>query len=79
MKEKQNLTITLDRRTIRKAKLLAARRSMSIGKLVACQIEAIVGEDEAYKRAKRHALAMLRQGFHLGGKIKTSRDELHER
>jgi hypothetical protein len=76
---KQNLTISLDRQTIRKAKVLAARRSTSISELVARQIETLVGEDENYERAKRHALALLNQGFHLGGEIRVSRDELHER
>jgi hypothetical protein len=32
------------------------------------QIEAMVEEDEAYEQAKRHALAFLDQGFHLGGR-----------
>jgi len=36
-------------------------------------------EDELYERAKKHALAMLDRGFHLGGEFKVSRDELHER
>ena len=35
--------------------------------------------DEAYERAKKRALAMLRQGFHMRGGPYPSRDELHER
>ena len=77
--EKQNLTISLDRRTIRKAKILAAQRSTSISGLVAHQIETLIAEEEAYERAERQALILLEQGFHLGGVIRTSRDELHER
>lgn len=76
---KQNLTISLSRQTIRKAKVLAARRATSISGLVAAQIEILVGEDEAYERAERQALTLLEQGFHLGGVIHVSRDELHER
>ena len=76
---KQNLTISLDRRTIHKAKIVAARRSISISGLVARQIEALVGEEEAYDRAERLATTLLEQGFHLGGTIRASRDELHER
>lgn len=76
---KQNITISLDRRTIQKAKILAARRSTSISGLLARQIEILVGEEEAYERAERQALALLEQGFHLGGRIRVSRDELHER
>ncbi len=76
---KQNLTISLSRQTIRKAKILAARRAISISGLVAEQIEILVGEEEAYERAERKALTLLEQGFHLGGMIRASRDELHER
>lgn len=64
---------------VRKAKILAARRSTSISGLVAEQIEILVGQDEAYERAERQALALLDQGFHLGGVNRVSRDELHER
>jgi hypothetical protein len=76
---KQNLTISLDRQTIRMAKILAARRSTSISGLLARQIEILVGEQEAYERAERQAMSLLDQGFHLGGIIRASRDELHER
>src|ERR1700674_1234683 len=76
---KQNLTISLDRQTIRKAKIVAARRSTSISGLLARQIEILVGEEEAYERAERQAMTLLDQGFHLGGVIRASRDELHER
>jgi len=76
---KQNVTVSLDKQTIRKAKIVAARRATSISGLLAQQIEVLVGEEEAYTRAERQALALLDQGFHLGGAILASRDELHER
>ena len=76
---KQNLTISLDRQTIRKAKIVAAKRSTSISGLLARQIEILVGEEEAYERAERQAMTLLDQGFHLGGVIRVGRDELHER
>jgi hypothetical protein len=76
---KQNLTVSLDPQTIKKAKIVAARRSTSISGLVAQQIEVLIGEDEAYERAERQARVLLEQGFHLGGVIRASRDELHER
>ncbi len=76
---KQNLTVSLSQQTIRKAKILAARRGSSISSLLAEQIEILVGEAEAYERAERQAEALFDQGFHLGGKIRASRDEWHER
>jgi hypothetical protein len=76
---KQNITVSLPRQTIRKAKVLAARRGSSISRLLAEQIEILVGEEEAYERAERQAAALLDQGFHLGGVIRVSRDVWHER
>jgi hypothetical protein len=76
---KSNITISLDRKTIQKAKIFAARRATSISGLLAQQIEILVGEEEAYERAKRMAMILLDEGFHLGGAIRVGRDELHER
>jgi len=76
---KQNVTVSLDRQTVRKIKVLAARRATSISGLLAAQIEALIGEDEAYEQAKRQALDLLDRGFHLGGVHRTTREELHER
>jgi hypothetical protein len=75
----QNITLRLCRRTLQRAKILAAKRNTSISGLLAEQIEALVGEDEAYEQAHRRALALLEQGFHLGGRIEATRDEWHER
>jgi hypothetical protein len=76
---KQNVTISVTRETLRKARILAARRETSISALLSQQIETMIGEDEAYERAERQALALLDKGFHLGGRIRSTRDELHER
>lgn len=76
---KQNVTISLDRKTIQKAKICAARRSTSISGLLAHQIEQLVGEEETYERAERQAMTLLDRGFQLGGAIQVRRDELHER
>ena len=76
---KQNITLRLDRQTLRKAKVLAARRNTSISGLLAEQIERLVGEDDAYDQAQRRALALLDRGFHLGGHIESTRAKWHER
>lgn len=75
----QNVTVRLDRRTLRRAKVLAAQRNTSISGLLAQQIESLVGEDDAYEQAQRRALALLDRGFHLGGRVGATRDEWHER
>jgi hypothetical protein len=76
---KQNITVRLDRLVLRKAKILAAKRNTSISGLLAQQIEALVGDDEIYEQAQRRALALLDRGFHLGGRIEATREELHDR
>ncbi len=77
--QKRNITISLDAQIIRKARILAVKRETSVSGLVAEQIEALVGEDEAYEKAHKEALALMKRGFHLGGEHRINRDELHER
>jgi predicted transcriptional regulator len=76
---RQNVTISISPDIVRKARILAAKRSTSISALLAEQIEALIDEEEAWDRSQRSALAMLKDGFHLGGRAPVSRDELHER
>ena len=77
--EKQNVTISLSRQVLKKARILAAQRETSISGLVAQEIEFLVGRAEQYERAERQAMTLLNQGFHMGGVIQTTRDDLHER
>ncbi len=44
--ENQNITVRLSKRTIHKARILAARRATSISGLVAEQIEKMAGEED---------------------------------
>ncbi len=76
---KQNVTISLDRELIQKAKVLAAQRRSSISRLLSCELEKLVSDAESYEAAKKKAVDKLKSGFHLGGKIGASREELHVR
>ncbi|HLA16921.1 MAG TPA: DUF6364 family protein [Candidatus Limnocylindrales bacterium] len=77
---RQNLTVQLDEGTIRKARVLAAKRATSISRLIAAEIERLTDEDDAYMRAKSEALRDMRRGFDLGshGRL-VKRDELYDR
>ncbi len=79
MTEKRNLTIQLDAEIIRRARVLAVERSMSLSGLVAQELERLVSDEDRYQSACRQGLADLKTGFHLGGDSLPSRDELHER
>jgi hypothetical protein len=72
----QKITLSLTKDTLQKVRVLAARRATSISRLVEDQIESLIEQEE---RAQRQALALLDQGFHLGGVIQTLRDEWHDR
>ena len=77
--DRQNVTISLSRHVLRKARILAARRETSISGLLAHQIEFLVGQEEAYERAEHQAMTLLDKGFHMRGVIRASREGWHER
>ncbi len=76
--QRQNLTVRLKRETIRKAKVLAARRATSVSGLVASQIESLAADEDAYMCAERQALDLIDRPFHLGG-ARFGHAELHDR
>jgi hypothetical protein len=69
--QKQKVTISLSRNVLKKAKILAARRETSISRLLARELESLVGDEEAYERAEWQALALLDKGFHPSRKSLT--------
>lgn len=76
---KQNVTVSLSREVLKKARILAARRETSISGLLAQEIESLVENEEAYAHAERQALELLEKGFRMGGVIRASREDMHER
>lgn len=76
---KTNVTLKLDAKLLKEARILAAEEGSSISGLLASRLEELVRERKGYDRARRRALARLRIGIDLGWKRPRSRDELHER
>jgi hypothetical protein len=76
---KTNITLKLDSDLLREARVLAAEEGRSISALLAERLESMVRERKAFDKARRRALARLRDGFDLRWTPPTSRDELHER
>ena len=76
---KQNITLSLEKDLIKKAKILSAKRRTSVSEMLGQELKKIVQDVEEYERAKRRALAHLKTGFPMGGKIIASREELHAR
>lgn len=76
---KQNMTLRFEKELIRRARLVAAKRDTSISNMLTEELARIIDEAERYEQAKKSALADLDTGFHFGGKLTTSREDLHER
>ena len=76
---KQNITLSRETELIKKAKLMAAKKETSITQLLTDQLNKLISEEDEYESSKKRALANLRKGFHLGGRIISKREELHER
>lgn len=76
---KTNITLKLDTSLLREAKILAAEEGTSISAMLAAQLERVVRDQKTYDRARRRALARLREGMNLHWTGPGSRDELHER
>jgi predicted transcriptional regulator len=76
---KTNITLKLDSDLLREVRILAAEEDTSISALLAARLEQIVRERKTYDRARKRALARLREGLDLKWTPPGSRDELHER
>ncbi len=79
--ETRNITLALPKNLLRKVKLLAVERDMSVSRLLAETLEELVKRDDAYERAYARWREDMRHLRSLGtnGKITWTRDELHER
>jgi hypothetical protein len=76
---KRNITLSLEGDLIKKAKVISAKQMVSVSQLLSDEIARIIEEEEGYEEGRRLALSLLEKGYHLGGKIAASREELHER
>lgn len=76
---KQNITLSIEKDLLQKAKFLAVQRNSSISQMLSQELEKMVSDADKYEIAKRKALKTLKNGFRMGGKITASRDELHAR
>lgn len=76
---KQNITLSIEKELIQKAKILAVQRHSSISQMLSDELKKMVSDAERYKMAKKRALNIMKKGFHLGGGIAASREELHDR
>jgi hypothetical protein len=76
---KANITLKIDSDLLRAAKVLAAEDGTSISAMMSARLEQMVRERRTYERARKRALARLRDGIDLQWTPPRTRDELHER
>ncbi|MEK6692989.1 MAG: DUF6364 family protein [Nitrospirota bacterium] len=79
--QRQNVTLSLPRSLLKKAKAIAAKKERSLSELMRESLEEKVRESTGYKKAMERQIRLMKKGFNLGtgGKITFSREELHER
>ncbi len=79
--DKQNVTLSLPKDLLQKAKIIAIKRNTSLSGLLRDCLNEIVKKEEAYEIAKNRHKRLLNKGFDLGlkGRISWIREELHER
>jgi hypothetical protein len=79
--ERQNVTLSLPRSLLKKAKTLAAKEDKSLSALLKESLEERIRKTTGYKEAKERQIRLMEKGFNLGtgGRIPCSREELHER
>jgi hypothetical protein len=75
----QRITISMDAEVLRRARVTAARRGLSLSALLREQLEYLAELDERYEVAHNTALDWMERGASLGVGARPHRDELHDR
>ena len=81
MAEAQNVTLSLPRALLKRAKRLAADEDTSMSALMAQALARLIDERHHFSGARRRSLGAMKTGASLGtgGQARWTRAELHER
>jgi hypothetical protein len=78
--EYQNVTLSLPKDVLKKAKILAIEQDSSLSGLMSRLLEELVSKKDTYYQAREHHLAVFEKlDLGTGGHISWSREDLHER
>jgi hypothetical protein len=79
--EKQNITLSLPRDILKKGKMLAAKKGISLNELVRELLQMTTENEEGYRSSAYRQLKRMKEGIQLGtkGKISWKRDQLYQR
>src|SRR5260370_40970776 len=77
----RNITLSPPEEDLQRAKIIAIRRGTSLSQLLARMIKELADQETGYAGARARSLARLEEGRDLGteGRVRWSRDELHDR
>ena len=77
----QNITLSLPKDLLKKAKHLAVEKNTSLSRLLSQYLEELVEREELYRNARQRQLYLMEKGFDMQVKETPfwKRDELHER
>lgn len=64
---KQNLTLSLDKEILQKAKVATARRGISLSGFISKEINRLANSEGDYERAKREAIRLMGHAKDHGG------------
>ena len=78
--ERRNITLSIPTETLRRVKMLAAKRNTSVSGFITDLLESLP-EDDEYEGAMNAHIALMKRGlgFETGGKVQWTREHLHER
>ena len=79
--ERQNITLSLPREILKKGKMLAAKKGISLNELVRELLEMTAENEEGYRTSADRQIKRMKEGTPLGtkGKIPWQRGELYQR
>ena len=79
--EKQNVTLSLPKTLLKKAKRLAVQEEKSFNELVRQCLEQRLSGTSGYAKARERQLRLLESGIDLGtnGRVSVTREEIHGR
>jgi metal-responsive CopG/Arc/MetJ family transcriptional regulator len=79
--DRQNVTLSLPKALLKKAKTLAITKDKSLSELLRETLEEKVSKETGYQKARKRQIAFMEKGIDLGtqGKIAIAREDLHER
>jgi len=76
----QNVTLSIPKEILKKAKILAIERGWSLSGLMSRLLEESVTKQDAYCQAREHHLKVLEKlDLGTGGRVDWSREDLYER